>query len=174
MHHSLFRRLTPSLLPAAIVVPLLAGCGSDGDSGTEPDGQASSSMSAVIDGDPFSASTVGQAQADQGTLSFVGTTATDVSPVTQVSIHVEGVTGTGTYSLGDADFPTNLALVTVTAGATPSQWSTRVLPGSGSVTVTTLTTTRVVGTFQFTAGPDAGTAATGSVSVTAGAFDLRL
>jgi hypothetical protein len=44
--------------------------------------------------------------------------------------------------------------------------------GPGSLTITSLTSDRVVGTFQFVAEPDPGTAATGQVSVTNGAFDV--
>ena len=51
-------------------------------------------------------------------------------------------------------------------------WSASSAQGSGSIVVTTLTPTRVVGTFSFVLQPDVATGASGTRTVTEGRFDL--
>ncbi len=133
----------------------------------------SDTMTALIDGVAFAAVTVEPGSGGPATVNFVGTTSTATSPVTQISILVTGVSGSGTFALDATTYPATLALVTVTDAGTPSQWSTTNASGPGSITITQLTTTRVRGTFQFVAEADPGTAASGQVSVTNGAFDVR-
>ncbi len=155
-------------LAVAVLALALVGCGES----TGPDLAGDDTMTASIDGAPFEAFLVEVAPGAPSTLNMVGTTNTASSPVTQVSLLVTGVSGPGTFALESSSFPSTLALVTVTAGSTPSQWSTTNAAGPGSLTITSLSTDRVVGTFQFVADPDPGTAATGQVSVTNGAFDV--
>lgn len=54
----------------------------------------------------------------------------------------------------------------------PSSWSTPLNGASGSATITTLTATRIAGTFQFDADDILGAAT--SVAVTAGEFDITV
>ena len=146
----------------------LSACGSS----TEPDPSSGGSMTALIDGSSFQAVTINDGGGDPSTLNIVGTTATSSSTVEQISLFVTGITGAGTFALDATSSPASLALVTITTGGTPSQWSTTSAAGPGSVTITTFTDSRAAGTFQFVADADAGTAASGQVSVTNGAFDI--
>jgi len=152
-----------------VLAAAVAACGSSTDPGPSGGGDT---MTASIDGASFDAVTVQVRQGAPDTISFVGTTATTSSPVTQVSIALTDVTGPGTFTVDASAFPTNLALVTVTSAGVPSQWSTTQAAGPGSVTITSLTGNRATGTFQFVAEADPGTAATGQVSVTSGTFSI--
>jgi hypothetical protein len=129
-------------------------------------------MTATIDGASFEAVFINVGAGAPSTINVVGTSDASASTVTQVSIYVDGVTGPGTFPLDSGALPDGIALVTVTTASTPSQWSTTTSAGPGSVTITSLSASHATGTFQFVAEPDAGTAATGQISVTSGAFDI--
>jgi hypothetical protein len=138
----------------------LASCGGDG---TGPELPAlNGSMTAVIDGVSWSATTALTAAESGGILGFAGS---DASNVTIGMAFV--LDGTGTYPIGPS-IPTN---ATYTDGSS-AQWSADPFNGSGSITVTTLTSDHAVGTFSFVMEPDAGNSATGSVTITAGTFDV--
>ena len=51
-------------------------------------------------------------------------------------------------------------------------WAANPSGGSGTITVTALTSTRVAGTFQFTGAAVSGTGASATRQVTSGKFDL--
>jgi hypothetical protein len=51
-------------------------------------------------------------------------------------------------------------------------WEAAITGGTGSITIDTITATRVVGSFQYTAVPVSSSTATGSVTVTNGKFAL--
>lgn len=152
-----------------LVAAAVAACGSSTEPGPSGGGDT---MTASIDGAPFEAVLVEVRHGAPDTISVVGTTATTSSPVTQVSFALNDVTGPGTYTVDASALPTNLALVTITAGGLPSQWSTTQSAGPGSVTITSLTATGATGTFQFIAEADPGTSASGQVSVTSGTFSI--
>ena len=59
------------------------------------------------------------------------------------------------------------------AGGIGAAWQTDSQGGSGSVTLTTLTTTRAVGTFTYVAPAKPGTPATGTRTVSNGSFDIE-
>jgi hypothetical protein len=95
---------------------------------------------------------------------------TTSSPITAISISVTNVTGPGTFQL-TPNFAGTFGQVVVTSGSTAQAWSTVVAPGTGSITFTTLSSTRAVGTFSFTAQAGSG-GATGQKAVTNGTFDV--
>jgi hypothetical protein len=64
--------------------------------------------------------------------------------------------------------------VTGPQGGTFSSWSTNLTGSGGTLTVTSLTSSRIVGTFQFTAPPQTFSTTTGTRVVTNGAFDMPL
>jgi len=128
-------------------------------------------MRATVAGVAFEppAATVGASYASN-VLTLQGSTTSN--PVTAVSINVLNVTGPGTYQL-NPNFAGTFGQVAITAGAAAQVWTTALSPGNGSITVTTLSSTRVAGTFTFTAQFASG-GATGQKTVTSGSFDIPL
>ena len=80
---------------------------------------------------------------------------------------VANVTGPGTFNLNLSAGNGSSAIISNSTGG----WGTAFNGGSGTITVTTLTATRIVGTFSFDAVPGSGSA-TGTVVVRNGTFDL--
>lgn len=149
--------------PAALALALLVATGCGSDSGTNS-GDAST-MSATVAGTAWN-----------GTLAVQGTYAGNVLAISgtngtyQLQLTIPGVTTTGTYNFGPGN--AGIAqLVQVTTG-TPA-WTSSLVGGTGSITVTTLSATRAAGTFSFTGAASPGTAATGTRVVTNGAFDVK-
>jgi hypothetical protein len=122
-------------------------------------------MTATIDGVAWRALCVGVSTSVQGVISIVGgenttqTTGTSLAFATNRSV--------GTTSIGVLS-PTN-ALLTV--GGT-SVWQAALSNGSGTVTYTTLTTNNAAGTFSFTMTAAPSSTATGTKTVTNGAFNV--
>ena len=152
------------MLFAAAVVSLTACGGSDSTTGTTSGGVGAS----------FSASIGGVAWAAVNPLWLVtsgGVTmsAGDAGNATTVSLTFTA-TAPGTYTIG-ATLPAN-GIATV--GKSNGQgWSTVAQGGTGTVTVTTLTTNHVVGTFSFDAvGGSSSGSATTVLHVTSGKFDF--
>jgi hypothetical protein len=85
-----------------------------------------------------------------------------------MNIILLNVTGPGTFSLNTAVTSGNQASISSTAGG----WNSGNTGGSGTVVITTLTPTHVVGTFAFDGGPIQGSGATSTIHVTNGKFDL--
>ncbi|MBK7595943.1 MAG: hypothetical protein IPP98_01475 [Gemmatimonadetes bacterium] len=145
----------------ALAVLLVTSCG--GDSSTNSGDE--STMSATVAGTAWSGTLAVQVTYAGNVLAVSGTNGTY-----QIVLTVPGVNATGTYNVG----PGNLGvaqLVQVTAG-TPA-WTSSLVGGAGSITVTTLTASRAAGTFTFTAAASPGTSATGTRSVTNGSFDVQ-
>lgn len=160
---------------AATLAFTLAACGDDG--GTGPSGNTGSQMSATVGGQPFnppSLAVQGTYTAAQGLLNFAGSH-TSGGVTTMVTINILGVNGTGTYQL-NPNFAGSFGQVSTTNGQVngTAVWSTVLSPGTGSVTLTTLTADRAAGTFQFTGQATPGNASTGQKTVTSGTFDLKL
>ncbi len=88
--------------------------------------------------------------------------------LSNLTMGVTGVSGPGTYPLG------SVGVMGVTDVGSPSthMWSSKGAGPSGSVTVTSMTDTRIQGTFTATLGPAPGTSTSGSVTITEGTFDL--
>lgn len=154
-------RLTATVASLATLA-LLAGCGGGGNEDlTGP--STKGSMSATINGTSWSASTVTQASRAGNVLAIGGN-----NPSWQVLIAIPGVTAAGTYTV--AATGGTMQLIQANAGA--ATWTASLVGGQGTVTVTTLTATRAVGTFSFTGNATAGTPAGGTRNVTAGQFDV--
>jgi hypothetical protein len=138
-----------------------AACGED--SATAPElPSLSGSMSAVVDGQPWTATIALTAAVNGGILGFAG------SDADQTTIGMAMVlAGPGTYVV-EPNSPTNATYTE--AGA--AQWAARTDLGSGSITLTTTTESRAVGTFEFTVAPDVGNPATGTKQITQGRFDV--
>ena len=133
-------------------------CGGDPASPPMPPARA---MSASVDGVTWTAVSISTTPAEPSSLVIVGT-----DPAQTLVLLVPVGEGPGTQVIGG---PTPLA-----AGLTMDSqaWlASRTQGGSGSVTLTTATSGRVAGTFEFTlAGRDGVTPATRRV--TSGAFDV--
>ena len=158
---------TPLQLLSIAFLASAVGCGgSDSNGVTNPNPQQSAgTMSARIDGAAWTASVVTVAVNTNGLIISGASTSS-----TGVAVGASRLLGTGTQTFGTG---TNFnALATMTTGT--QSWSATGIQGSnssGSVTLTTLTATRAVGTFTFTAAALAG-GATGTKVVTSGVFDV--
>jgi hypothetical protein len=75
--------------------------------------------------------------------------------------------GPGVYGIGAINEPANAILSEGSAA-----WAANITGGSGSITVDTVTASRVTGTFQFSAVPVSGSGATGTMTVSNGKFAL--
>lgn len=144
-------------LAGLMLTAMMVGCGSD----PVGPGLANGSLSARIDGSSFNADVAIAATYSGGILALAGTDAQGRT------VGLGGqVTAPGTFTVGPTN-PTNFSVVIGAAG-----WQSAITLGSGSLTVTSISATGAKGTFQFTAGPLAGTGATGNKVVTEGAFDV--
>jgi len=170
-------------LLALVGATAIVACGSS-DSPTSPSsstspGTATSSsgtnqpvhgtMTARIDGVLWSATTSLTATFNNNLLAVTGADA-----VTSIAFTISAP-GIGTYLIPGAAGAQagNNALLMITQNATSASWAADFTKGSGTVTLTSLTSTTVSGTFAFTLAPVAGTAATGGRTVTAGAFNIN-
>jgi len=140
-----------------LVSALVLGACSDSTTNTPMGGQGT--LTAVVNGTTFTALSAAAVYSG-GTLAVAGGNAAATS-VGFAVIPTEA--GTGTYTVGPF---ANGAYSEGTLG-----WTTAV-GGSGTFTITTLTQDRVVGTFEFVATPNTVTGATGTITVTSGAFDV--
>jgi hypothetical protein len=146
---------------------LAVSCGDDGptdpDDNQPPSGPGTGSISAQVNGQAWSAPTTRAATHVNNTLTITGT---DASQRT-ILVAAANVTAPGTFQLTQGN--PNGAIASVIEGA--AIWSSPLPGGSGTLTVTVLTATRVAGSFTFTGLP-ATASATGSRIVTGGQFDL--
>jgi len=149
-----------TLTTLATMVLVLAACGKDSTTGPQLD--LNGSMSARIDGADWSATTALTVAYSGGILAFAGSDAS--SATLGIGVIPDGP---GTYPIGINE-PTNANL---TFGAGKS-WSAASTGGSGSVTLTAIDAHSATGTFQFTMEPVGTTGATGTHSVTNGAFSV--
>ena len=155
-----------SPLLRAVALLTLASCGGGGGDSTGPGGSSSgtAAITATIDGAAWSSSRASAAVYQGQILTFNGTDGT-----TTVSLVVSPVTGPGTFTLSTLNNVASNGLVVRGSQG----WTSYAPGGTGTLTVTTLTTTRATGTFEFVAMPGAGTAASvGARRVTAGRFDV--
>ncbi len=161
----------PSLLALLF---LLAACGG---SSTGPDdgggggggGGGTDRLTATIDGQAFTATTVqaNPVSVVPGSLNFLGfQTAGGVTR--SIAISLAYITGPGTYPFGTNIGTTPGGVASHLSGA--AVWTTPLSGTAGSITITSISATRVVGTFTFTATPVGGTAA--NLVVTNGSFNV--
>ena len=172
-------------LALAIIVPLACGGGSD-SSGTVTDPTLSCSatngtFTATLNGQAWSA--CGQvtvrndvsflsAKDTLRTVSWAGTGFLTGNVAYAVVLSASKLNGggllPGTYTVGLVT-PTNSTFIV--GNSNSSGWSATPTAGSGSVTITSITTNHITGTFTFDAAPTTGTA-TGTLQVRSGKFDL--
>ncbi len=167
--------LTPSrarsmllALPLSLLFASACGSGST-DTGNN---NGSSKFTATIDGAPWAASAssvAAGAVAAGNSFGFAGSQISGAN-ATSLSFSMYNVTAPGSYSLGVG--VTGVGGVAIVSNLS-SGWSTPLSGSGGTITFSTLNTTRVAGTFSFTAMPLSGNA-TGNRVVTGGSFDLPL
>jgi len=136
----------------------LAACG-DEDTGPGEGG----SLTASIDGEAFTASLSVQATYGNDLLVIGGVNGSQQ----QIMLSLPGITSTGTVNLGAG----NLGVAQVILGT--QAWTTSLVGGTGSVTVTSLDANGAKGTFTFTGIAAPNTGATGTKAVTNGSFDVK-
>lgn len=140
-----------------------------GTVGALPD-NAGSKVSATIGGAAWNAAGV----AGQLSLANKLLTVASSNSTRGLGISLSGVTGPGTYALGTSGGAARLITITGVASPSTSTWSSLGAGSSGSVTITSVTATRVKGTFSAVLGPAPGFQTTGTLAVANGVFDLGL
>jgi hypothetical protein len=135
--------------------------------GPVPD-NAGSVVTATVGGASWNAAAVAATYSNaSGTGHFVIASNNSTSGL---GISISGITGPGTYAFG-----ANGALTVGNTVATLSHtWSTLGAGGGGTLTITSITSTRVKGSFSATLGPAPGLQTTGTLTVTDGTFDVGL
>lgn len=147
---------------ATLATLLMVGaCGSDGS----PTAAGNGTISASMNGSAWSVSpAMAQHNAGAGLVVIFAPSTGSYG----LGINLSGFQGTGSYTFG----PASQTFAVVTMGADPAGWGTVYGEGSGSVTVTTFSSSRIRGTFSFTAHPSPTSGQTGPMVVTNGEFDL--
>jgi Family of unknown function (DUF6252) len=148
--------------PASPSAPSGGGSTTPTPGGTTPNG----TLSATIDGVPWTATVSVQTQFNNGILSFAGGDNRQT-----LSIAVTANRGTGTYVAGVVD-PQNIVVANLSTAGSAASWLSGPSLGTGSVTITSLTSTSASGTFTLTLAPSAGSGATGNKALTNGVFNV--
>ena len=152
-----------------ITAVLCLGCGGGGGN---PGGGGGGEVTATVDGQAFSSTQATAAANTQNSVVFYTITATQVvsgAAVRSLVLILYNVSGPGTYSLGVNSTGFG-GIGTVSEGA--NNWMTPLNGTSGTLTITSLGSGRIAGTFSFTAVATPGAGSTRSV--TGGNFDLSL
>lgn len=138
------------------------GCGTDGEiSGFSGSG----TMSATVAGSAWTASEFVQASRSGNVLSISGS-----DGELQLQLTVPNVTITGVFNFG-AGNPGVAQLIETASGS--ATWTSALVGGTGTLTLTTFTNERAAGTFNFSGIAADGTPAMGTRTVTNGTFDVR-
>lgn len=155
----------------ALLTLALASCGDDksptgtgGTGGGGGSGGSTITMTATVDGQPWTAVSINAF--DQSGIIVVGSS--NVGGTIGIGFGFSS-TGPGTYDVGLNEI-TNFNVT----GLSGSSWGASGVRGSGTLTITTVTATRLVGTFEFTAPLVVGTGPPATRVVTNGVFDLEL
>jgi hypothetical protein len=178
------RQLRHALLATAAAT-LLAGCSDSGgvtdpnnnNNGNNNGGTGTTRMTATIDGQAWQAATTAgsivalQHAPKSGGYTIIGVQVLSNGTVgATLTILINNIAGPGTYTLGVDGVTTYGGFAGISAGGT---WLTPFSGAAGTITITTLTTTRIAGTFSFTATASGG-GATGTKVVTNGVFDAPI
>lgn len=121
-------------------------------------------LTATVNGDPWTATTV-RGSFDGSTLTFGGT-----DGVASLQISVPSLAGAGTFDLGP-NSPSSAVAFWIDGTGT---YTSAAAGGSGTLDVTTATTSRIAGSFHFTGTTGSTAGGTLEVSVTVGHFDISL
>lgn len=158
----------------ALLLGAVGACGG-GTSGGGGPSPGSGAMTATIDGQAF-ASDAQRAMATvsaaaPGTYVLTGTKAASASDYLTTTVTLYNIAATGTYPLGVTGVVFGgIGSVFQASGATVGTWLTPLSGASGTVTVSTLTSSRIAGTFAFIAAGSLD--ATSIRTVTNGSFDM--
>jgi hypothetical protein len=154
-------RMRHRVLATALVLVSSACGGSSSSKGVTNPNNTNKSMSARVDGTGWTAVAVA-ASHNNGLLIVSGANAASQAIAITASLNQ----GTGVQTIG----PNGTSIGTITIGST--QWGATNFQGSGNVTLTNVSATRVVGTFAFT-GPSLTAGATPATrAITSGVFDV--
>jgi len=145
------------------------GGGDGGGGGGGGGGGSNGNITATVDGQPWQSSVTSE-QAQVGPLGAITIQGTYANSTT-ITLNLYNIDQPGTYPLGVT--AATVGGTGVVSSTTGRSWFTPGSGAAGSVTLTTLTASRIVGTFSFNAEPLGG-GATGTKVVTNGAFDLLL
>jgi hypothetical protein len=181
------RTLRSSISVSLTVISLLAACSGDStgpannNSGGNTGGNATGTrMTATVDGQAWSAATAtGAVTALQfsrvsGGYIVMGTQITSTGAIgSTMTFTLNNIAGPGTYPLGVDAVSVYGGFAAITGGSPGGTWTTPLSGAAGTITVTTLTPTRIAATFSFTAAPTSG-GATGTRVVTNGTFDAPI
>ncbi len=167
------------LAVAALAFSFAAACGGGGDGGPAGPGGGSAAFTARIDGQAWASdaslltATVGSVP---GSLVLTGTRLVSTTNYTTIGLILSFIGAPGTYPLGvnPGTSAGGQGTLTITAGPTPAFRETDYSGNAGTVTITSLTSTRMAGTFNFTAIPIPGSMLVGAKVVTNGTFDVAL
>jgi hypothetical protein len=162
IHGGTMMRLA-KLVSITLLVSSAACGGSDSTTGTNGSNNSGAAMSATIDGTAWSAPSPAASYQDTR-VTIVGA---DVALTNSITMSFVAAT-TGTYSFALSSTSSAVAILTKNKGA--QGFSTAAQTGGGSVTVTTLTSHHLVGTFAFDAVGNP--ASLGMAHVTSGKFDI--
>ena len=166
-----FMRVSKTIAFLATLAAFACGGSSDDDNGnpTGPGGGGATNgtFSAVINGTTWSAT--GQVSVTRQNPNFIGIGGSGFAGSTAYAfvLGIGNATGPGTHSFNISAGGDGSSLI---IGGTTTGWGTAFNGGTGSVTITVLTTNRIAGTFSGTAVPSSGSA--GNLIVTNGQFDL--
>ena len=155
------RRCSANITVLCAGLITLTGCGDDPIAPDEPT-LGSGSLTAVVDGEGWSAAFVGVASSGDTIYSVVGVDSTSASIGFLIPGTVRGSYTIGTGSAAFAFYFTNSG---------QENWNADSSQGSGTIVVTTLTATRIAGTFTFQAVTVTQSTPT-TVTVTNGVFDI--
>lgn len=159
-------------LTALALGGLLAGCGGGGT--TDPNGNGGNNnglpnFTAKIDGAAWQAAVAVTAQNPMpGLYSITGSKFTGTDPYTMI-FSLWNIKGPGTYPLGVGAQMQGGSVVL--SHPQSSGWSTPLNGASGSITITTLTATRLVATFTYAADGSV-VGGTGTKVITEGSMDI--
>ena len=129
---------------------------------------AGSRLTGTMGGAAYNASLLAVTQSGAGGVGFSST-----SDTLGVTIALAGVTAAGTYDISTQSVASGRYILVTRSGVSPAPtWGTGA-GTTGSVVVTSLTATRVKGTFTATLGPQANTGAAAPLTVS-GDFDVGL
>ena len=145
-------------LALMVATATVAACGDDG--GNPPVGAGN--VSATVEGSAFTGS-LAVTSSRTATVLAVGAVGSNNR---QIAIFLTGVTSTGAVAVGAGS--SSYAQYSDAS----QQWVSNLTGGSGTVNLTTLTTTHAAGTFTFTGAALATSGASGTKSVTSGSFDV--
>ena len=165
-----FDRISRAAALAALVAT--AACGGDGSTGPNNNNNGPTRMTATINGRAFSSNALGGLEKVvmvNRALHLVQGAQTAGTNATVILITLWNLRGPGTYPIGVG--PTAVGGTgQVTEGGL--SWITPLTGTAGEVRITTLTDTRIAGTFTFTAEAVGGS--TGTRAVTNGQFDYPI